>query len=202
MMKLYFIRHGQTDWNVAGKIQGRMDIPLNDTGRIQARFLAEAMERRPVQAVFSSPQKRARETAEAVGSCQGVQVILLPQLMEISYGVWEGRTTDDILETDRELFEAWWEHPSSVAPPGGETLDQVRERCLEAWEQIKSTLKGDSAIVSHGSTLAHLLSLILEEERDDDDIVVGNASITTVEYEPGTGSCSLLEANDSSHLLL
>ena len=60
-MRLYIIRHGQTDWNVLGKIQGRQDIPLNETGRRQAACLAKGMERRPVSMIFSSPQKRALE---------------------------------------------------------------------------------------------------------------------------------------------
>ena len=70
-MKLYIIRHGQTDWNVEGKIQGRQDIPLNDMGRRQARALADGMKSRPVAAVYSSPQKRAMETAEAIAGPLG-----------------------------------------------------------------------------------------------------------------------------------
>ena len=65
-MKIYMIRHGQTDWNLAGKIQGKTDVPLNEEGRAQARFLAEAMKSRPAAKVFTSPLKRARETAQAV----------------------------------------------------------------------------------------------------------------------------------------
>ena len=132
-MKLYIIRHGQTDWNVEGKIQGRQDIPLNDMGRRQARALADGMKSRPVASVYSSPQKRAMETAEAIAGPLGLTVKAVPQLMEIGYGDWEGRSAEDILTTDRELYESWWQHPATVAPPGGETLNQVDERCRQAW---------------------------------------------------------------------
>ena len=96
-MKLYIIRHGQTDWNIAKKIQGRQDIPLNERGHFQAQCLGKAMENRPITAVFSSPQIRAMETAIAVASPAGVPVIPVRDLMEINYGVWEGKTEEEKL---------------------------------------------------------------------------------------------------------
>ena len=97
-MKLYIIRHGQTDWNIAKKIQGRQDIPLNERGRYQAGCLKKAMEDRPVTAVFSSPQIRAMETAKAVASSSGSVVIPVKDLMEINYGSWEGKTEEELLQ--------------------------------------------------------------------------------------------------------
>ena len=97
-MKLYIIRHGQTDWNIAKKIQGRQDIPLNERGRYQAGCLKKAMENRPVTAVFSSPQIRAMETAKAVASSSGSVVIPVKDLMEINYGSWEGKTEEELLQ--------------------------------------------------------------------------------------------------------
>lgn len=105
-MKLYIIRHGQTDWNIAKKIQGRQDIPLNERGRYQAGCLKKAMENRPVTAVFSSPQIRAMETAKAVASSSGSVVIPVKDLMEINYGSWEGKTEEELLQEDRALYEA------------------------------------------------------------------------------------------------
>ena len=199
-MKLYIIRHGQTDWNVLGKIQGRQDIPLNETGRRQAACLAKGMEHRPVTMIFSSPQKRALETAQAIADSHAVQVTQLSWLVEIGYGTWEGRTGEDIMTTDRELYNAWWEHPATVAPPGGETLNQVDGRCAAAWDYIKAHMTGDAAVVAHGGTLAHFIVHLLKGQPDAEEIVVGNASITTVEYDPETGVCRLLELNDCSHL--
>ena len=79
-MKLYIIRHGQTDWNIAKKIQGRQDIPLNERGRYQAGCLKKAMENRPVTDVFTSPQIRAMETAKAVASSSGSVVIPVKEI--------------------------------------------------------------------------------------------------------------------------
>lgn len=200
-MKLYIIRHGQTDWNVLGRIQGRQDIPLNAAGRSQAQMLAKGMEKRPVTAIYSSPQLRAMETAMALARNQGAQVIPVPELVEIGYGDWEGRTASDILEKERTLYEEWWQHPATVAPPGGETLNQVDARCRKAWERIKREMKGDTAVVAHGGTLAHFIVHLLEGQPDAAEIVVGNASITTIEYDPVTGQCSLDRLNDCSHLM-
>lgn len=200
-MKLYIIRHGQTDWNIAKKIQGRQDIPLNERGRYQAGCLKKAMENRPVTAVFSSPQIRAMETAKAVASSSGSVVIPVKDLMEINYGSWEGKTEEELLQEDRALYEAWWSHPAETAPPGGESISQVNERCQKAWKEIKPQLTGDAAIVAHGGLLAHFMEQLLGNESVAVSTVAHNASITTIEYEPETESFTLVEFDDYRHLL-
>ena len=200
-MKLYIIRHGQTDWNIAKKIQGRQDIPLNGRGRYQAGCLKKAMEDRPVTAVFSSPQIWAMETAKAVASSSGSVVIPVKDLMEINYGSWEGKTEEELLQEDRALYEAWWSHPAETAPPGGESISQVNERCQKAWKEIKPQLTGDAAIVAHGGLLAHFMEQLLGNESVAVSTVAHNASITTIEYEPETERFTLVEFDDYRHLL-
>lgn len=200
-MKLYIIRHGQTDWNIAKKIQGRQDIPLNERGHFQAQCLGKAMENRPITAAFSSPQIRAMETAIAVASPAGVPVIPVRDLMEINYGVWEGKTEEELLRDDRALYEAWWSHPAETAPPEGESINQVNERCRQAWKEIKPQLTGDAAIVAHGGLLAHFMEQLLGSESIAASTVAHNASITTIEYEPETERFVLVEFDDYKHLL-
>lgn len=200
-MKLYIIRHGQTDWNIAKKIQGRQDIPLNERGHFQAQCLGKAMENRPITAVFSSPQIHAMETAIAVASPAGVPVIPVRDLMEINYGVWEGKTEEELLRDDRALYEAWWSHPAETAPPEGESINQVNERCRQAWKEIKPQLTGDAAIVAHGGLLAHFMEQLLGSESIAASTVAHNASITTIEYEPETERFVLVEFDDYKHLL-
>ena len=200
-MKLYIIRHGQTAWNIAKKIQGRQDIPLNERGHFQAQCLGKAMENRPITAVFSSPQIRAMETAIAVASPAGVPVIPVRDLMEINYGVWEGKTEEELLRDDRALYEAWWSHPAETAPPEGESINQVNERCRQAWKEIKPQLTGDAAIVAHGGLLAHFMEQLLGNESVAASTVAHNASITTIEYEPETERFTLVEFDDYRHLL-
>lgn len=199
-MKLYLIRHGQTDWNIQGKIQGRQDISLNETGRQQARLLSGGMDQRPVTQIFSSRQKRAVETAAMIGARQKVDVDVIEGLEEVDFGSWEGLTMDQIREQFPAEYERWTLNPVEVAPPGGETLTDVYQRCKRVAEGIIAQAKGDLAIVSHGATLAHLMSWLLRDHPEAEEIIVENASITTIHYSPLTGDFTLLEANDTSHL--
>ena len=134
-MKLYLIRHGQTDWNIQGKIQGSHDIPLNDTGRAQAKLVAEGMDSRPVTKIFSSTLMRAVETARMIGDRQHVDIYLVPGLIEVEFGKWEGMTWAEIKEQYPNEYERWFINPVEVAPPGGETQMMVMER-VQAHPQV------------------------------------------------------------------
>ena len=200
MINIYMIRHGQTDWNVAGKIQGKTDIPLNETGRRQAVCLAKGMANRPVVQIFSSDLLRARETAGAIGDSQHVAVETLPGLEEIGFGKWEGMTLEEIQAAFPEEYEKWCENPVTVAPPGGESLSQIKDQCQKVMEEILKRAKGDLAIVSHGAMLAYVVEYLMRNDPNDQEIIVGNASITTIRYEPESGRAVLIQANDQTHL--
>lgn len=199
-MKIYLIRHGQTDWNIAGKIQGATDIALNETGREQAACLAKGMEHRSVTQIFSSPLKRAVETAKAIGNSQGVEVIQLEQLKEVTFGEWEGMTWPAIGERYPEAYNRWCINPVDVAPPGGEQQEDIRRRCREGIRLILEQAMGDLAIVAHGAVLAYLMECLLEDNAPDEQIIVKNASITTVEYREDTKQMVIVQANDTAHL--
>ena len=200
-MKIYLIRHGQTDWNLEGKIQGRHDVSLNETGAKQAELLAMGMDKRPVVQIFSSRQKRALETAQAVGRRQHVAVTVIDGLEEVEFGEWEGKTWDEISREYPEEFKIWCTEPAEIVPPGGESRPQIYRRIENALNEILRRSRGDIAIVSHGAALAYMVSLMLEKELGDhDEIIVKNASISTVEYDRETGKFYMAEANDVSHL--
>jgi len=201
-MKLYLIRHGQTDWNVAGRIQGSTDIPLNAMGKRQAECLAKGMEERPVAKVFTSRLRRAYETGCAIGRSQNVPVERIEGLEEVGYGIWEGLTIDEIARRYPKELEQWYLSPVDVAPPEGESQTEVYERCGKAMEQIMGQAKEDIAIVSHGAMVVFLLEYLLQGSRgeEEEDIIVGNASISTIEYDPKTKVFALLELNDRRHL--
>ena len=200
-MKIYLIRHGQTDWNLEGKIQGRHDVSLNETGSKQAELLAMGMDKRPVVQIFSSRQKRALETAQAVGRRQHVAVTVVDGLEEVEFGEWEGKTWDEISREYPEEFKVWCTEPAEIVPPGGESRPQIYRRIGNALKEILRRSRGDIAIVSHGAALAYMVSIMLEKELGDhDEIIVKNASISTVEYDRETGKFHMAEANDVSHL--
>ena len=154
----------------------------------------------PLQLYFPASDP-AMETAKAVASSSGSVVIPVKDLMEINYGSWEGKTEEELLQEDRALYEAWWSHPAETAPPGGESISQVNERCQKAWKEIKPQLTGDAAIVAHGGLLAHFMEQLLGNESVAASTVAHNASITTIEYEPETERFTLVEFDDYRHLL-
>lgn len=200
-MKIYLIRHGQTDWNVAHKIQGCHDIPLNETGRKQAKALARGMEKRSVTAVFSSRQQRAMETAKAIADSQGLSVIPMPGLEEVEFGQWEGMTWKEIGEKYPKELAMWQQNPAEVSPPGGETRAQICERIAWAVEMILSLAEGDVAVVSHGAALAYVVAYMLRNEPGEhEEVIVANVSISTIEYNRETGHFKVLEMGDVSHL--
>lgn len=199
-MKIYLIRHGQTDWNLAGKIQGSTDIPLNDTGKAQAEALAKGMEDRPVTQIFSSTLQRAVTTAAAIGQSQKVDVDIISGLEEVGFGHWEGMTWQEIQEKYPEEYQKWCMNPVDVSPPGGEKQRDIYLRCAQVVEGIVAQAQGDVAVVSHGATMAYLIAYMMREHPMEEELIVENASITTIHYSSWTQDFTMMEVNDVSHL--
>lgn len=220
-MKFYLIRHGQTEWNIAGKIQGKTDVPLNQTGIRQAALLAEAMERKmpeylnrgliqnrhhSVAAIYSSPLKRAEETARIVSTRltsggESLPVIFVKELAEVNFGLWEGLTWELINARYPEDFSAWDKNPVESTPTGGETKESCKARCRQGMDFILSHAEGDIIIVAHGGILVFVVDYLLRRQKERNEIIVKNASITTIEYDRETGVGTLLFLNDTSHLI-
>lgn len=201
--KLYLIRHGQTDWNLSHRIQGKQDIPLNEAGKRQARFLAKGMENRPVGSVFSSRLSRARETAGFLAESQKAPLFIVDGLEEISYGKWEGMTLLEIQRYFPERFAQWWKDPVNGAPPDGESQMDVLRRTAAAMEAIQKHMAAGgaqaAAVVSHGASIHCMLAWLLKEEAPS-DCPIHNASITVVCWETKTGTCRLETLGDIRHL--
>ena len=143
MTTLLLVRHGETDWNRELRIQGSSDTDLNETGRAQARELAQELAEERLDAVYSSDLRRARETAELVTAGRGLDVRLDSALRERSFGSWEGLTREQIVER-------FGEH----ARHDGESDEQVRERMLEAVRRIAAEHPHEEVlVVSHGGSL-------------------------------------------------
>lgn len=143
MTKLLLARHGETDWNRDGRWQGWADPPLNETGRAQARTLAAQLAPTPLDAIYSSDLRRARETAEILAERHALEVVLDAGLREVDVGSWSGLTRTEI----EERF------PGGERPDG-ETREQHAARILAAVERIARQHPGGSILlVSHGGTL-------------------------------------------------
>ena len=152
---LLLIRHGQTDWNLEGRYTGQSDIPLNDTGREQARHLAKRLQPSPPDLIIASDLYRAQETANAIATVCEAPIHTDSRLREIHQGVWEGMLFPDIKEKFGQAFEAHRAKPLTVSAPGGETIGQVYDRVFEALNDIVQQYPNRRiALVAHGLVLA------------------------------------------------
>jgi broad specificity phosphatase PhoE len=164
---VYYIRHGETDWNVAGRLQGRHDVPLNARGRAQAMHCGEilrdllARDNRDAAALdyVSSPLARACATMELMRSALGLPAegyAIEPRLAEIAFGAWEGFTIAQLHERDPQRI-AQREHDKwHFLPPGGESYEMVSARMRDWYE----SLTRDTVAVAHGGTARGLMAVL------------------------------------------
>ena len=153
--RLLIIRHGETAWNAERRIQGHTDIPLNDTGRQQARALAEALNDSPIHAVYCSDLQRAEETGRIIAASHDARVITTSQLRERHFGHIEGKTFIDFEVHFPDESMRWRKRDPNWAPPGGgESLADLRDRIVQTVNDIGRQHNGEHvAIVSHGGVL-------------------------------------------------
>ncbi len=150
-MKLYLVRHGQTDYNLRNLLQGSTDNPLNETGRQQARHLARMLRNVPFEVIYSSPLKRALETAEIIreANVNRPPILLDERLREIDMGEWEGKYFPAILEEHRDMFERIRSNPFEYVPPGGESFSHFVDRLRSFVEDLRRKEHELVLIVAH-----------------------------------------------------
>ena len=132
MTRIILVRHGQTPWNKDKIFRGSRDIPLNDTGREEARLAGEWLKGETIHAAYCSPLSRARDTGEAIARHHVLQVADLPGLTDLKYGDWEGLPLTEVKVKYADLYRRWETAPHTVRFPNGETLDEVKVRALAA----------------------------------------------------------------------
>ena len=159
---IWLARHGETDANAEGRVQGSIDPPLNDRGREQARALAEAAAELGLVALVSSGQLRARETAQIVGEALGLEQRVDPRLAESHRGDWEGRLQEEIRAEDPDGWAASFDGSSSFRFPGGESVAEHGERVRAALDDVaRGPLP--ALVVCHGGSIRRALEAFRPE---------------------------------------
>ena len=152
--RILAIRHGETAWNVDARMQGQLDIPLNDTGRWQAHRLALAVSDEDIAAVYASDLLRAFQTAQAVAKGCGRPIVTDIGLRERGFGVLEGFTFNEIEARWPQQSERWRRRDPDFAPDGGESLRDFYARSLEATTRLAAAHPGETiALVAHGGVM-------------------------------------------------
>ena len=193
------VRHGETEWNVTNIFRGRIDIELNQTGIKQAELLAEYLSDTKVDAIYSSPLKRALQTAEAIAHYHRLSVEIAPALLDFNFGRWQGLSRQEVKDKYKALYTEWLENPHQVQIPDGEKLDDVRKRALGVVESIIAEHEGTAVLVSHRVVNKVLICALLG--LDDShfwNIAQDTCGITLFTYE--NNRFVLVKHNDTSFL--
>jgi broad specificity phosphatase PhoE len=183
-LNLILVRHGLTDWNEQGRLLGRNPIELNARGRAQVERVAEVLRDETVQAVYSSPQKRTQQTAEAIARVHDLEVIIEPGLDEVWLGRWQGKCVAE-LRGDPDL-ERYIDDPTYVCD-AIEPASQVQQRAVAFVERLRSESPdgGTFVLVSHGDPLRLLLVYYLSMDLPlFRRLEVDNASINILRFTP------------------
>lgn len=181
-MRIFCVRHGETNWNRLGYFQGQTDIPLSAKGMEQAEAAGQAMASLAIDRVWSSDLSRARQTAEKIASHHGLSVEEEPLITEIDHGEWEGRNASQIEESWPGMLKLWHDEPHNVTMPGGEDLEQLRERAVRGFASIADKGGKNVVLVSHDALLKVLLCSWLDSPLSSFwKFQLGNCSITVVE---------------------
>lgn len=178
------MRHGESEWNHEGRIQGHTDVPLSELGRRQVRFLAQRLAGERFDAAYASDLSRAVDTATGILGERGISLITDPDLREFSYGTWEGLTLQEVEVQDPELFAGRFVRgDNAFAAPGGEDSAQLLARVRRFYEGAVQHHSDDDNIlvVAHGGSIRALALCLLElPEEHLWKFRMGNASLSII----------------------
>lgn len=185
-MKLFLIRHGQTDWNIKGKIQGSCDIELNVTGIKQAEELSSKIlkDKYKFSKIYSSLQRRAVKTAEILSKVTNVEYISMKGLEEINLGEWQGLSWAEVKEKYPAEYKEWYINRRYTKPPKGESYQDMLQRVLISIHKIIDENCDDVVIVTHGAVIMCIQCYLTNTPFDEMmKFKTDNTSITEIDSD-------------------
>lgn len=202
MREIYLIRHGETDWNKTEVFRGRADVPLNERGMLQAKAASEYYAALKIDAIYSSPLKRALGTATEIAAPHGIDIIADQHLTDIHCGLWQGRTLREVQETYPDLYETWERTPHKVKMPHGESLYAVRRRSTKFLNSLVQEMKpGKTFIIAHRVVIKVLILAILGLGNSHFwQIKQDTACSNVIGFPDTTGKGIVLQLNNTSYL--
>ncbi len=200
LTSIYLVRHGQTAWNKEEIFRGRADIGLDETGLRQADLVGRYLKDVKIGEIYSSPLLRSWQTAERIAQFHNLEVKPLLGIIDMSFGNWEGHHHKEIKELDSHNYRQWIESPHLVRIPGGETLDEVRQRAMISIEEVIKRHEGQNIVlVSHRVVNKVIICGILGIDNSHFwQIAQDPTAINIIQYKNGRYVLSLM--NDTCHL--
>lgn len=203
-MKIYLIRHGQTLWNKEFRWQGRIDTQLDETGLAQAASVAERLLGCDITAIYASPLKRAKVTAETIGGALGLEPFFREDLQEVSFGHWEGLRLDEVKQFHAGQLQIWESEPELDPGNGIESYTNLRDRAVSALRDIcaKHGNNDTIAIVTHGAWIRafilYILNIPLDRRLGFD---LDNVGISILRYDVQKDKFKVKTLNECSFLI-
>lgn len=198
-MKLFLVRHGQTAWNSESRAQGHSNIPLDEVGKQQAGYLAEALIGHDVKRIITSDLDRAYSTALPVANMLGLDAVKEPRLRERSLGEWEGITFAELFQHKAHITKSQGTPFESIVPPNGESIEMVWDRVAGVVADLRSQ-SSNALVVTHGGTGSLLMAQLLQGTMATARAFrFANAGITELQLRPD-GAFLIVRFNDTTHL--
>lgn len=200
LQRLFFIRHGQSEWNKLNMIQGQKNTILTEFGKKQAQSIGNRLLNEDIDIIYTSDLERAYATAKIISNVINKPLISSEFIREINFGPWEGITIKEIKEKYKDEYSIWLKEPDKLNINGIETLQTVQDRAMKYIDYIINENKGKNiAIVSHGALLKVLiLGLLGIELSHYKNISLNNVSLSIIEFRDYNRVLTLF--NDISHL--
>ena len=168
MLKILLIRAGNTEYECQGRIQGTLDVPLSEDGRKHVEELAESLKDQSIGTLYYGPCRASQQSAEIINEKLDIKTKKIDSFHNLDHGLWQGMLIDEVKTKQPKVYKQWQEHPESVCPPNGETVQQVRERVQSALAKLAKKHKEEAVGVLVPEPLYSVLhSMLLQESVSD-----------------------------------
>jgi broad specificity phosphatase PhoE len=200
-MDIYFVRHGQTEWDEERRMQGQKDSELTALGREDSKYLAKELNRTEFSQIYSSPLERAMDTARYIKMGRVQEIIPVDSFKEMNLGEWEGMLDRDVMNQYPEEHFNFWNRPHLFKPQGGESFEELRNRVKKGLDDLIEKAVGDRiVVVTHTLVIKAILSIVHDYPVDDfwKTTVLKSTSLTVLRVEDG--KMETIVEGDLSHL--
>lgn len=201
MINIYLVRHGQTDYNKNGILQGTTDVDLNELGFKQADQIGMRLRSKGVNIIFASQLKRVAQTASSISKYTNANISTRDELREINMGEWEFLNVEQVKVKHANYYEEWSKHTADLPYPGGECGADVEKRAMKVVEEIIDHGYKESVIVTSGGTIRVLLSSFMGLKLENRFLIdTDNCGLSVVRYDIQAKKYYIKCINDTSHL--
>lgn len=161
MCRIIIVRPGSTDYDEQGRITGSLSVPLSQNGTSQAEEIAVQLTDQPIQQIYTAPCESAQQTAGELGKSCKVKVKVIDKLHNLDLGLWNGKLVEELRHRQPKIYRRWQDHPETVCPPGGETLEDAKERVRKLISKIIRKNKGDVVAIVLPEPMASIVVSML-----------------------------------------